>query len=483
MKFSIKMVSILALGVCPLLGFTAEPDDSNTVFDWAESSYPELFSPAGTSTNLISGYWARYYSDTDVYLGSKEGTIYVYGSQFTPNLLEVGTVVEYLALATEGDDEDESPDTEEPLLEPRMVDTGQTSCYSDTAETSCPTSDQSYFGQDAQYEGPQPSYADNGDGTVTDNRTGLTWQKSVGDKTTLSQALATAETLVLGDKSDWRVPTIKELYTLINFNGYTGSGSPTSSSVPSNAVPFIDTEYFDFEYGDTSAGERYIDAQWLSSTTYVSTTMLGDNTLFGVNFADGRIKGYGYSNNSRPQQTEKTFFVRYVRGEAFGNNQFIDNGDNTITDQSSSQMWTKLDSGGYNAGNNQDGSMDWPTALAWCENLDEAGHQDWRLPNSKELQYIVDYSRSPATTQSPAIDPIFESTAITDEKSETNYPFYWTSTTHLDGPTPGNFAAYIAFGEALGVMDFGSGEQVFRCTWRRLSEKRSKNRRSLFRNY
>lgn len=33
------------------------------------------------------------------------------------------------------------------------------------------------------------------------------------------------------------------------------------------------------------------------------------------------------------------------------------------------------------------------------------GYTDWRLPNAKELQIIVDYTRSPATTDSAAIDP------------------------------------------------------------------------------
>ncbi len=111
----------------------------------------------------------------------------------------------------------------------------------------------------------------------------------------LLEAKRIAGEMELGGYSDWRVPTIKELYTLIDFRGYTGfSGRRQMKRVPSNATPFINTDYFDFAYGDTASGERYIDAQWLSSTEYVHTTMAGNRTLFGVNFADGRIKGYGY---------------------------------------------------------------------------------------------------------------------------------------------------------------------------------------------
>ena len=69
-------------------------------------------------------------------------------------------------------------------------------------------------------------------------------------------------------------------------------------------VPFINTTYFDFAYGDTSAGERTIDAQYAPVPLYVSNTANdGGNTLFGLNLADGRIKGYGLVLNGQ----EKVF--------------------------------------------------------------------------------------------------------------------------------------------------------------------------------
>ena len=43
---------------------------------------------------------------------------------------------------------------------------------------------------------------------------------------------------------------------------------------------------------EAAKGERVIDSQMATSTKYVSTTMRGNETMFGVNFADGRIKGY-----------------------------------------------------------------------------------------------------------------------------------------------------------------------------------------------
>ncbi|MCC6157886.1 MAG: DUF1566 domain-containing protein [Deltaproteobacteria bacterium] len=345
-----------------------------------------------------------------------------------------------------GDDDDNDEQAEAPYTLP---DTGQTDCYDEMNQViACPSSGD-LFGQDAQYTSNAPSYTDNGDGTVTDKVTGLMWQQTPGEKMTWDEAASGADGFELAGHDDWRLPSIDELYSLIDFNGATGTGS--FEEVPDDAIPYIDTDVFDFEYGDTDAGERFIDAQYWSATKYVSTTMDGQETAFGVNFADGRIKGYGLMGGAG----DMTEFVRYVRGNAYGGNDFASNGDGTITDNATGLMWTEGDSGSLGGGDG--GAMDWPDALAWCEGLSEAGYDDWRLPNAKELQGLVDYSRSPATTDSAAIDPLFTATPITDEGGGENWAYYWTSTTHDDGP---DFAAYIAFGEALGCMEIGgSGEK------------------------
>ncbi|MEE4292286.1 MAG: hypothetical protein V2J13_11120, partial [Cycloclasticus sp.] len=70
-------------------------------------------------------------------------------------------------------------------------------------------------------------------------------------------------------------------------------------------------------------------------------------------------------------------------------------------------------------------------------------------------QSIVDYSRSPDVTGSAAIDPLFSTTQIQDPDENSQYPYFWTGTTHIDSYNPVVYdkAVYIAFGEAQGKMN------------------------------
>ena len=303
---------------------------------------------------------------------------------------------------------------------------------------SAPVTGEPFYGQDASYQGNEPSYTDHGDGTVTDNVTGLTWEQDMGLKISCADAMIKADTMTLGGYDDWRVPTIKELYSLILFSGRVSGASAID--------PFIDTTCFNQPLGNTDLGEREIDAQTWSSTQYTGLTMNGDSTVFGVNFVDGRIKGYPKyqpgSNNTAP----RSMYFRMVRGnQLYGFNDFEDNGDGTISDHATALMWQQAD---------DDQVYDWEGALSYAEALELGGYDDWRLPNAKELQSIVDYSRSPQSAGSPAIDPLFHTTSMTDpDGNPGQYPYFWSGTTHQDGPNPLSSAVYIAFGEAQGLMN------------------------------
>ena len=345
----------------------------------------------------------------------------------------------------------------------RIVDTGQVNCYDEiNVMIKCPNMGDDYYGQDAQHEGYQPTYSLSEDGkTVYDHITELTWQRSPNttntvpvyeDKKTVEEALgvpAELNDMAYGGYMDWRLPTIKELYSLILFSGKDISGySGVNTSV---LTPFIDTNYFYFSYGDIDKDGRLLESQYYSTTTFINNPGdRGYQKQFGVNFADGRIKGYDVEN----PEGEFLFYVQCVRGNPdYGINDFVDNLDETITDQVTGLMWSQFDSGL---------ALTWEGALAWVQEKNQEsflGYSDWRLPTIKELQGIVDYSNAPEYNKEPAIDTdFFVVTLIINEQGEDDYPYFWSSTTHASYRNStqfdvGNAAAYQTFGRALGYFD------------------------------
>jgi hypothetical protein len=306
-----------------------------------------------------------------------------------------------------------------------VVDTGQTSCYdSDGAEMNCPTAGEAFYGQDAQTaEGATMSYTDNGDGTVTDEVTGLTWQQvPSADDMTWQEAIDYANALELGGYDDWRVPTAKELYSIADFD---------------SGWPYLDTDYFSLASGEVTKDEQY----W-TSNHYVGTTVEGGpDAAFGVNAVTGHIKAYA-AESGGPVGGK---YVRAVRGDTYGENVFVDNGDATVTDESTALMWAQSDDGV---------ELNWEDALAYANDSELGGYSDWRLPNVKELHSIVDYSKSPSATDAEstgaAIDEVFTSTEMTNEAGDSDYGYYWTSTSaNFTGGEPYYYAWYVAFGRAV----------------------------------
>lgn len=114
-----------------------------------------------------------------------------------------------------------------------------------------------------------------------------------------------------------------------------------------------------------------------------------------------------YYNNSKTIQAPKEGQPFYGQDAMYVNYEatYTDNGDGTVTDHVTGLMWQQDpgDKVSYNLG----------TERASVSTL--AGYDDWKLPDAKELQSIVDYTRSPQTTNSAAIDPIFRVSTIIDE--------------------------------------------------------------------
>jgi hypothetical protein len=121
---------------------------------------------------------------------------------------------------------------------------------------------------------------------------------------------------------------------------------------------------------------------------------------------------------------------------------YTDNGD-TVTDNNTLLMWEKKVAGGSagcptDAANlhGVDSTCTWAQATgAWIAAINVANlgsHSDWRVPNVKELQSLVDYGVS---LPGPTIDATFPGATAAD--------LYWSSTTYVGNPSaawPVNFS-------------------------------------------
>ncbi len=261
-----------------------------------------------------------------------------------------------------------------------LPDTGQTTSYTTT------------FGEDSDYSINPPSYTDNGD-TVTDEVTGLIWQQNETiTTTTVATATTYCDDLSLGNYSDWRLPSSHELYSLVNL---------------STSHPPLSSTYF------TNGDADY----WWSITPQIDDS---DN-YWAVN-AGGGI-------GPKPQSEAEThdYYVRCVRGDLSitVTPNFTDNGDETVTESSTSLMWQQ--SGTL--------SMTWETALSQCESLTLAGYTDWRLPNIKELRSLSDDDN----LFYPSVNTTYFT--LTDTYSQTT-TVYWSSTTRENKTTQAWFVDF-----------------------------------------
>lgn len=129
---------------------------------------------------------------------------------------------------------------------------------------------------------------------------------------------------------------------------------------------------------------------------------------------------------------------------------FTDNGDGTITDTNTGLMWAKKSDDG--SIHDKDNSHNWGAAfsvhVAGLNAANFAGHNDWRLPNVKELQSIVNYENV-----SPAVSPAFNTGCApgctVTTCSCTQAYFYWSSTSFAGSPD-GAWSVSFFYGDVNG---------------------------------
>jgi hypothetical protein len=176
-----------------------------------------------------------------------------------------------------------------------LPDTGLRSCYTiDRRLTPCPSPGEAYHGQDGSYDtgcGSRNRFTDNGDGTVFDECTGLTWQRvDDGVRRLWCDALVCCESLSLGGETDWRMPNIVELESLVHY----GFLKP----------PMIDPIFEDTQWTDPGVG----DMQYWTSTSKLNGGRTNDPPqTYVVEFNEGSLHHIG-------DKPDDEWLVRAVRG-------------------------------------------------------------------------------------------------------------------------------------------------------------------------
>jgi len=104
----------------------------------------------------------------------------------------------------------------------------------------------------------------------------------------------------------------------------------------------------------------------------------GGSTYYAAVPKTGQTTGYRTGDDGAQQ-----------RGVAWPNPRFTDYGDGTVMDNLTGLMWVKAP---HDLDGNS-GGQTWDNAIDFCNGLNHAGHSDWRLPNLRELQSLIDYGR------------------------------------------------------------------------------------------
>ncbi|HPV39729.1 MAG TPA: DUF1566 domain-containing protein [Spirochaetota bacterium] len=282
-----------------------------------------------------------------------------------------------------------------------VLQTGQADCYDESgAAISCGST-----GQDGELQkglpwNPATRY-NIGIQTFTDNLTGLVWVLDASDSgmVTWDNAFTYIDNLNMsayGTRTDWRLPNIAELMSLMNFGNSNVSiwFSSLGITVPS-AYYWSSTTY------SLSPADAWVAAVTIgikgtmgkSNTNYAwavagtSTVLPRTGQTLCYNSSGGAIACGGTGQDGE-----------LLMGVAWPSPRFTNNGDGTITDNLSGLMWARdanamasLYPSFDTDGTSGDGMVTWQHALnyvAMLNGVSYCGYSDWRLPNQNELMSL-----------------------------------------------------------------------------------------------
>ncbi len=311
---------------------------------------------------------------------------------------------------------------------------------------------------------PAARYADNGNGTVTDNLTGLIWLKNAGcfAPAVWATALTDANQLASGQcglndgssAGQWRLPNMIELESLVDPSV---DGPALTAENPfvnvANSIYWTSTSYFGGEEGSPNAW-----AIRMSDGRYINDSVL--NAKLTAANAVWAVKG---SANGPVKLQATGLFVPFQAGDD-GTLQsgvpliyprFLDNNNGTVTDSVTGLVWLKK------ANCIQ---SDWATAVSavntlasgQCGLTDGSTAGSWRMPNRNEMQSLADRN------QNNEADYLISSFLNQDQtvyqaaifSNMVPLQYYWTSTTNAVDTDE----AWTVFSCDWGIYDMDKSE-------------------------
>ncbi|MBO4696403.1 MAG: DUF1566 domain-containing protein, partial [Lachnospiraceae bacterium] len=318
----------------------------------------------------------------------------------------------------------------------KILCTGQTKCSDGESFIDCPIEGEPFYGQDGQYAGKESCmqhefvkgetleieeniYYEQ----VYDAATGLRWLVTPR-QATYENAKALCENPEGYGGYTWRLPTIKELNTTIHLD----------TSYPAVREAFFSFNDSSYEFwSDTSISDAY---------ARINSDITKEDYVLTLDFGNGEISLVNKTSDSSSSH------VICVSGESYGaTGEYTvvnSNGDEIVSDSSTNLLWQK---GFANAKTIEQ-------AFEYCENLNYAGYDDWRLPNRNEMMSLADYdSNSMSLTAFPDF-----ATGINDGYySAQGLQMFWTSTF---APTYGGAEGFFLFEMVSGMLAPSHGDST-----------------------